>query len=200
VGYIRADGTDAVVYISPDGDVREIARGAGGWAASDLSASAGAPIAEGFDLSPYVRGDEVSAVVYRAHADTNFHELRFQGGMWIDGDLTTTAGGPLGLAPAGVRPKGFVRPDGVSTVVFETSDGHVREMFLQGGGWWNDDLTVLSGAPPILYPGMGPYPYVRSDGVSAVVFGGASADSTIYEIRLDSGRWVATNLTAAAGY
>jgi len=95
----------------------------------------------------------------------------------------------------------YRRGDGVSTVVYVGADNHIHELYLelrrQGNTWqevWHwADLSAITGSPAARYE---PYGYVRSDGISAVVYMGD--DSHIHELRLEDG-WIWADLTAISG-
>src|SRR5215510_1071332 len=61
---------------------------------------------------------------------------------------------------------GYVRSDGVNSVLHRDSLNHVQEIF--GPPWSHDDLTALTGAP--VASGK-PAAYVRSDGSTRSCFG-----------------------------
>ena len=77
-------------------------------------------------------------------------------------------------------------------------DYHINELRLEWDGWHVADLTQLTGAPlpypPDLDDRGNPAPYVRSDGINAVVYTGD--DNHIYELRLERDGWHAADLSA----
>jgi hypothetical protein len=80
------------------------------------------------------------------------YELRLDNG-WQYYELTSVSG-----ALRGYMPVGYVRADGISTVVYLGSDWHVQDIRLET--WWIwADLTSLAGAPAAAGP---PWPYNRS--------------------------------------
>ncbi len=71
----------------------------------------------------------------------------------------------------------------------------IRELALEPGGWKHYDLlSFASGAPA---EGHTPVPYVRSDGVSAVVY--LSRSGQIHELTLVADGWQHHNLSAMTG-
>jgi hypothetical protein len=94
--------------------------------------------------------------------------------------------------------RGYVRSDGINSVVYKGADYHIYELFLDSFGWHRGDLTAEAGAP------LGstnyytqPVPYVRSDGFNAVVYTGA--DGHIHELALYSDGWGDGDLFVQAG-
>jgi len=193
--------TPAVVYVTDDGHIHEIAL-KGAWQDRDLTAAAGAPVTYAGLSQPmaYRRSDGVSMVVYRGtddHIHALYLELVRQGTSWQEvwhwADLSAITGSPA----AASDPYGYVRSDGISTVVYTGSDGHIHELRLETGWIWAD-LTAISGAPTAA-PGR-PITYVRGDGINAIVYKGMPAQGGyIYELRLDEGwKWVNLNTLASA--
>jgi hypothetical protein len=192
--------TPAVVYVDNNGHIHEIAL-KGTWQDRDLTAAAGAPVvAHSGVIQPmaYRRSDGVSMVIYRG-ADDDIHslylELRRQGNNWQEvwhwADLSAITGSPA----AASDPYGYVRSDGISTVVYTGSDGDIHELRLEGGWIWAD-LTAIAVAPTAI-PGSRPVAYVRGDGINAVVYE-AAVSGQICELRLDNG-WKWTNLSGPSG-
>jgi hypothetical protein len=191
--------TPAVVYATGDGHIHELAL-KGAWQHRDLTAAAGAPLADAAFSQPmaFRRSDGVSMVVYRGtdqHIHSIYLEIRRQGNTWQEvwhaADLSAITGSP----PAASHPYGYVRSDGISTVLYTGTDGHVHELWLSGVWSWAD-LTAISGAPAA---GSRPIGYVRADRINAVVYTGAGAQGNrIYELRLDDG-WKWADLTALSG-
>jgi hypothetical protein len=190
--------TPAVVYVTDDGHVHEIAL-KGTWQDRDLTLAAGAPVSYAGVSQPmaYRRSDGVSMVVYRGtndHIYALYLEVLWQGGnlqeVWHWADLSAITGSPV----AGGDPYGYVRSDGISTVVYTGFDGHIHELRLEGG-WLEADLTAIAGAPAA--SSGRPIAYVRGDGINTIVYS-AAADGHICELRLDDG-WKWADLTALSG-
>lgn len=190
----------AVVYATDDGHVHEIAL-KGTWQDRDLTAAAGAPLTYSGtpQLTAYQRSDGVSMVVYRGtddHIHSLYLELLWQGNNWQEvwhwADLSAITGSPA----AASDPYGYVRSDGINTVVYVGNDGHIHDLRLEGGWIWAD-LTAIAGAPAAS-PSR-PVAYVRGDGINTIVYKGIPAQGGyIYELRLDDG-WKWANLTSLSG-
>jgi hypothetical protein len=73
LGYVRGDGTAAVVYRGTDNHVHELALQGSSWSHYDLTTLAGAPSTSD-NARGYVRSDMVTAVVYRG-ANGHVYEL-----------------------------------------------------------------------------------------------------------------------------
>lgn len=128
MGYVRADGIAAVVYVDAGGFVHELALVAGRWVATALSEDAQAPRLTvdtvGGGAVGYVRGDRVTAVVY-AGDDRRLHELALVDGRWTHTDLSAA-----GQTDTAGYPFPYVRSDGASSVVYTGQDRHVHELAL----------------------------------------------------------------------
>jgi hypothetical protein len=187
--------TPAVVYVARDAHIHEIAL-KGTWQDRDLTAAAGAPDTASGSPRPmaYRRSDGVSMVVYRG-ADNYIHslylELVRQGNSWQEvwhwANLSAITGSPT----AASDPYGYVRSDGISTVVYTGSDGHIHDLRLEGSWIWAD-LTAIAGAPTAAGR---PIAYVRGDGINAIVY---TSGVNIHELRLDNG-WEVADLTLLSG-
>lgn len=79
-GYVRADGTDSVVYRGDDEHVYELHRNGAGWSVTNVSEAAGAPSA-GSNVTPYVRSDGRDAIAY-VTADGRLLELVRDAEAW----------------------------------------------------------------------------------------------------------------------
>ena len=108
--------TPAVVYVTGDGHIHEIAL-KGTWQHRDLTAAAGAPLTYSYDTRAmaFRRSDGVSMVVYRGtdnHIHSLYLELVHQGNSWQEvwhwADLSAITGSPA----AASDPYGYVRSDG----------------------------------------------------------------------------------------
>lgn len=125
--YVRTDRTNTIVYTGTDKHVYEMTLDpTNEWVINDLSALTGAPPATGSTISAYNRADGTSTVVYEN--DRRTQELALEGGQhWVHNDLTQRLG-----APAGLGPNGFVRADGITSII-QTDIGsfHVREFALK---------------------------------------------------------------------
>jgi hypothetical protein len=199
-GLPRSHLTPAVVYIAGNGHIHEIAL-KGTWQDRDLTAAAEAPVvAYPGVIQPmaYRRSDGVSMVIYRG-ADSDVHslylELRRQGNTWQEvwhwANLSAITGSPA----AASDPYGYIRSDGISAVVYTDSQGHIRDLRLEGG-WIGSDLTYIASAPTAI-PDSRPVAYVRGDGINTVVYK-AAVSGQIHELRLDDG-WKWTNLSGPSG-
>jgi hypothetical protein len=194
---LNLPSTPAVIYVDGDRHIHEIAL-KGNWRDRDLTAAAGAPdtYLESAQPMAYCRSDGVPMVIFTG-ADKHIHalymELSYQGGSWYElwhwADLTNIAGSP---PAAFIDPYGYVRSDGISTVVYKGEDGHIHELRLEGTWLWAD-LTVISGAP---VAGPRPVAYVRGDSINSIVYTGLK--DHIYELRLEDG-WKWADLSDLSG-
>jgi hypothetical protein len=158
--FTRSDGTTAVIYLSGDGEIRQLKLGkTGPWRHNLLSDNPGDPKAY-LGLAAYVRTDKTNAIVYQG-VDKHIHEMTLDAtGEWVMSDLTLITGAP----PADIGSvTAYNRGDGISTVVY-SSGQRVQELALKGR-WRHNDLTLRLSAPN----GFGPRGYVRSDGTTAIV-------------------------------
>ncbi|MET0863463.1 MAG: serine hydrolase domain-containing protein [Nakamurella sp.] len=109
---------------------------------------------------------------------------------WTDADLSTLLG-----APQGLEPKGWVRTDGVTSVVTGTGGNRIHELTLSAGRWHHFSLTEAAGASLGAHPEGG----IRTDGVSSVLY--RDADFHLIELALSAstGRWTRADLTSITG-
>jgi hypothetical protein len=141
------------------------------------------------DVVGYVRSDGVNVVVHGA-SDSRIHELFLaSNGTWGANDIHGTAPTITG------RISGFRRADGINSVIYRSSGGHIQSLELQSSGWQTFDLTAVTNAEPAAGA---PVAYVRADGVSAIVYRGATTNHLI-ELRLGSRGWLAADLSYASG-
>jgi hypothetical protein len=126
------------------------------------------------------------------------HELTLETGRgWSHGNLTAITAAPLSV---GGSIQGYVRADGVNTVIYTAEDGHIHELALEGGTHWtHGDLTAAAGAPTgaAQLPSAGAHAFARPDGVTAVLY--ASGDGQVRQLRLGTDRvWRAQTLTKSS--
>jgi hypothetical protein len=136
-------------------------------------------------------------VVYRGkdlHIHSLYLEFLWTGNKWEEvwrwADLSAITGAP----DAASDPYGYVRSDGISSVLYTGGDGHIHELRLEGGWIWAD-LTAIAGTPAALH--LAPIGYVRGDGINAIVYY-ASSNSHIIELRLEDS-WQTADLTDLTG-
>jgi hypothetical protein len=190
VGYVRGETTNAVVYVDQAGHVQELTSWNGGWVRSDMTNYTGAPaVASGAAAHVYSRSDGISVILFR-DANQDIWELSMTPtGAWYANNLMAL----FGCQKASGDPYGYVRPDGISEIVYKGTDSHVREMNLDGT-WYCNDLTAATGAPDV--GAVGPYPFVGSDQHSHVVF--RSGDGHVRDLLLNV-QWTSTDPTQVAG-
>jgi hypothetical protein len=181
--YARADGKTAVVFWGgqPDLHIQEY-RLDGTWISSTIDSTVSYNTdCEG--VSAYVRSDNISSVVYSGDSPCDIFELRQEGG-WQLFNLTLAYGRPYN---PGSTARGYARSDGVSSVVYAPDEGQenrkIYELWLGSEGWQFANLWSLAGAPRAWNGVI--WPYVRGDGINAVVY--TTKDNRLGEIRLDNG-------------
>jgi hypothetical protein len=177
VGYARSTGVDAVVRGGSDGQIHELRYENGQWLASEISGIPGAggtgqAPAPSSALTAYRRSDGSPSVLYRSGNQLIETNLQSYGWRWFQFPLLA------GTTPVG-NPAAYVRGDGVGAVLYRTSAGHIVEVTETLSPFWtaNDLTAAIPGAP--LAAG-DPTAYLRSDGVSSVLF--RSADNQIFEL------------------
>jgi hypothetical protein len=200
-GWVRQDKVNSVVYIS-GGYIFETSLPLGGsnWSTANLTGVTHASPNAAGEPSAYVRSDGTNAVLYRG-ADDYIYELSLKaGGTWQAANLSSIAGNNSDTVPNQTYgdPRGYKRGDNVNAVVFVGVNGHIWEIRLAAQGWVSADLTALAKGPQVNTAFGSVSPYVRADGVSAVVFEGADGD--VWELSLSpSAGWVAKDLTKDSG-
>jgi len=206
--FLQYDGSNTIIYRTPANHIEmlKLAKGATSWGASDLSVNvSGCPTLASNTLaagppSGYTRSDKTSAVVYRG-TDNHVYELSKPYGStcWQIGDLN----GVSGSLVAGMDPMGFVRADGYDSVVYADTANNLREFALPlGSNIWTNESIMTPPAGWTMPPGASgpPRGYVRSDGVSAVVY---RSSTHIWELSRSAGEpsssptWYAGELTPA---
>lgn len=93
---------------------------------------------------------------------------------------------------ADLNPMGYVRDDGLSSVVTATVGSEVLQVVLEPGGWAADSLTAGTSTDVA----SSPFGYLRHDGVDAVVF--RATNNHLYELTFNGSEWDSWNLTSTA--
>ncbi|MFC0430528.1 hypothetical protein [Kutzneria buriramensis] len=172
---------------STNGEVELSYRGEAGWARSDLTAVAGAPLAAGDPAGYTWDVDSTEHNVYRGY-DLHIHELWFNG-AWHHNDLTNATSAPF----ASSDPIGYTWSiDKTEHVVYRGLDGHIHELWFNGT-WHHNDLTVAASAPLAASKPTG-YTWAV-DSTEHVVYLGI--DTHIHELWFN-GAWHHNDLTVAA--
>jgi hypothetical protein len=165
------------------------------WSSSDLTLAGGGIKSANKFPQAYIRSDKTPAIVYIG-LDGHMHELSQKSGKWSDTDLTEASGATV--FPTSLKPMGYVRSDGISTVIYTASDEHIHELSLSSNKWSDSDLTVISKGPKISTPQVSSeYGFVRSDQVSSVVY--VADTGHIHAIELQPAGWTDFDLTQASG-
>lgn len=190
-----------MVYRDYYGDIYEVYSRGGDWSIANLSLpnffrTYRAPRAWSTPVA-YVRSDGINCVVY-VGTDRHIYELS-QFGDWQLKDLSLESGALASSVWAGPgTPAAYVRYDGTNSVVYVATDGHIHELTKGWGAsaWYSWDLTVVTRAPSP--QGTTVSAYVRSDGVSSVVYQGF--DHHIHELGMSkSGLWQHGDVSYNAG-
>jgi hypothetical protein len=180
--YLRADEVSAIVYVDHSGHIQDLteAKGASSWSVWDMTSGTGAPPAA-TDVAPvgYVRADGVSSVVY-VDQNRHVHEMTLPvGGTWSTADLSNMTGATAAMSSL----RAYSRGDGVSAIVYLDSAGSVHEISLSGT-WSHANITAMTNGPSAHVVS----PYVRSDGISALIVMTNSIQH-IHEISLGPTGW-----------
>lgn len=145
--YVRSDGRNTIVYIAADNRIHEIATDLSGASDKDLFTASDETVAPSSEPWGYKRGDGINAVVY-VGSDGTLRELSLFVGHpcgakpWCRGLIQAA------VAPASVRPSGYVRADGLSAVVYvsndTTIDGSLHEVTIGPGRGWIDGAMPIN--------------------------------------------------------
>jgi hypothetical protein len=142
-------------------------------------------------ITAHVRPDNTNSVVFLG-TDGNLYEasLALGGGSWKPKNLTGNTGAPS----AASRAIGYERADGVTAYVYSARNGSLYEITVSGSSWGRDQIV----ASQVLVEG---YPYVRSDGVNAIVgYGNVPGQSVpgteenVVEVAGTPGSWIVNDL------
>jgi hypothetical protein len=180
-GYVKPNKITAVIRDEGGGGIKEMALPPNGnWTETDLFSAVQAPRPSPLRWPMgFVRGDGIPSVIY--YVEGAIHELAFVTGRWVATDLSDAADAPDAFAAQATGPMGYVRGNGLTAVVYPGHD-RMHELTLVGGRWLHTDLSRATGA----VTGSGyPFPYLRSDGVSSIVYNGA--EGHIHELALPPG-------------
>jgi zinc metalloprotease ZmpB len=194
----RLGNSQHVFFIGTDNHVHELFIDGGSWADNDLTVSANAgagavPPTPTSDLTGYPLGN--SQHVFFIGTDNHVHELFIDGAGWVDNDLTTLASA---VPPAPTSDlTGYPLGNGSQHVFFIGTDSHVHELFIDGGSWADNDLTVSANA------GAGAVPPTPTSDLTGYRLGNNSkhvffigTDDHVHELFIDGAGWLDNDLTA----
>jgi hypothetical protein len=143
--YTRPDGVSAVIYVDANHTVQEMALVGGIWGIASFAGRTGTTT--NF-ATPYIRSDGIGGFLY-VNSDGHVREAALRPTGWSVTDLTTATGAPIPLNPlngTGSIVNGYVRGDGLTTVVYQASNYHIIEMARVGSSWFYNDLTNVVGS------------------------------------------------------
>ena len=191
-GHRLSDDSQHVFFIGTDNHVHELFIAGAGWADNDLTTLAGAvPPTPASALTGHRLSDD-SQHVFFIGTDNHVHELFIAGAGWADNNLTTLAGAVPPTPTSALT--GYPLSDNSQHVFFIGTDNHVRELFIAGAGWADNDLTTLAGAVPPT-PTSALTGYRLSNDTKHVFFIGT--DDHVHELFFTAvAGWVDNDLTA----
>ncbi|ORV33328.1 hypothetical protein AWB99_08285 [Mycolicibacterium confluentis] len=196
-GYPLSNDSQHVFFIGTDKFVHELDITAGsGWDDNDLTTLAEAvPPIPTSTLAGFRLGTN-SKHVFFVGTDNDLYELYFTATEgWVCNDLTAVAGA-VPPTPATAL-EGFRLSDDSKHVFYIGTDNHVHELFITGGGRWDDnDLTTLAGAVPPT-PATALTGYRLSDNSQHVFYIGT--DNHVHELFIAGAGWNDNDLTTLAG-
>ena len=133
-----------VYYIGSESDVHQLLYDNARWTDTDLSATAGGPIAYVWSLVAFTTTPALH--VYYIDGSRHIHQLFSNDGThWADQDLTSLTGGTTSEIFAGQM--GGFNIDNFQYLYFVASDGHVHQFLYNNTNWSDEDLTALSKSP-----------------------------------------------------
>ena len=207
-GYSYPDDTSSdaemhVNFIGSDGHVHELLWTANGvWHNDDLTTMASPPRLASLStrLSGYTVVYDNSQREDYVSSDGHIHELRWRNGWWQDTDLSGLLNAPPDMIGSGLA--SYARPNDATSnammhVFYISTDGHIHELLWStNGGWLNNDLSSVTGAPAAA-SGSGLTAYLFAhDNSQHIDY--TSTDGHIHEI-FDNGMWHNMDLSAMAG-
>jgi hypothetical protein len=189
VGFVRADGVNAVMHRALNGNLHEMRLVGGNWQVTDINPSA----TVSSRLSSYRRVENVDAIIFRSSTNRVIQLLRTSTGWNDEADLTTLTGAEL----AAGNPTAYVRADGINAVVYRgATTGHIIELRRGSRGFIATDLTAAAGSS--LVASSDPIANVRSDGFNSIVF--RTSGGNLAELfKTTGGGWSIGNPAANAG-
>jgi hypothetical protein len=193
--YTRSDGVHAILYQGVDNHIKEYAENPfGGGTVTDLGGGGNVCVPWG-----YARTDGMNAVIY-VDINLHLHEIGLISTGWVDNDFRTISwiNAPLvNTNEQFCQARAYIRSDGVNCIVYRGTDNHIYEISSNFSGfpsWIVTDLSATTGATNAW--GGNPYPYVRSDHRSAIVY--TANDKHIHEL-LGPAPWVHNDLFTLSG-
>jgi hypothetical protein len=134
-------------FINADGHMHELWLDGQGWHDEDLTAQGGGPgIQDGSTIALIY--DPVNHVLRNHHVgwDEHVHELYLDASGWHDADLTVAGGGPPLFNNNRIATI-FDPLDNVVRINYADSAFRVHELYLDGSGWHDEDLTAIGAGP-----------------------------------------------------
>jgi hypothetical protein len=133
-----------VYYLSSSDHVWQLFFNGTSWGDEDLTSETGGPVAMAKSSVAGFSFQNFQYVFYSA-SNGHIHQLLYNNINWTDADLTSQAGGP---ASDGRELTAFATtPNNALHVYYASSKRHINQLYNVGGGWANQDLTLLTGGP-----------------------------------------------------
>jgi hypothetical protein len=203
-----AQGTQHVIYLGlgangqgTDGHIHELYWD-GQWHHNDLTAATGAPTTAIPPVGYAFETQRTQHVFYLSGGD--IHELWWDSNGWHHNDVTVAGGAPNSL---GVLTAHVFFAQGTQHIFYVRgisggTDDHIHELWWDGNGWHDHDLTVAASAPTYGLGNLRSYVFA-AQGTQHVVYlatgaVGEGGDGHVHELYWD-GQWHHNDLTTAAG-
>jgi hypothetical protein len=143
--YVLPTAVQAVAFVDQSKHVDQMFYQGNQWLTNDLTAMLNAPVsASSSSLATYVLPNGVQAIAY-VDQNENVDQFFFQGNQWNFNDLTLFNNTPTVVPGSSLAT--YVLPDGVQAIAFIDNNGHVDQLFFQGGTWNFNDLSAIVNAP-----------------------------------------------------
>jgi REP element-mobilizing transposase RayT len=188
-----------VYYQGTDNHVHELWWSGTFWSHNDLTATAQnnpVPAATGSALTAFAIGSNSPRVYYQG-TDSHVHELWYDGTAWHNNDLTATAQNNPTPTATDSALSSFALGGTSPRVYYQSSDGHVHELWWSGSAWSHNDLTIIAHNNPVLAAaGSAISSFSLTGNFPRVYYQGG--DNHIHELWYGGSGWSHNDLTATA--
>ena len=197
--FVSDDQSHHLYYVGANQHVGQLFFDGQTWSNQDLSGASGTSVvaASGSALTSYFVDSNETSHLFYIGVDQHIYQLFFDGRGWTNQDLTAASGLNVLAATGSGLTSYFVAADSSSHVYYVGTDQHVHQLFFDGQGWTNQDLTAASGAIALAANGSALTSFFVENGFTSHVFY-IDANQHVQQLFFNGVQWFDQDVTALA--